>query len=195
MKNKKGIRIGIEVAVLLLLIAWIVVPLTTAKLHMKIYFESGEGECLLYYATTEHPVIDGQNYATAMIKDGCADFVLEPSLHKILSDVRFDLPTIGQEYVVSRVELTSGGLVQKSYGAQDFLQPAAIVATNDITAMDPVGQNLLVQTGADPYIVFSTDRVAELRDAFSHYTMTKFCVAAFAVLMYLFAKKANKEVG
>ena len=48
--------------------------------------------------------------------------------------------------------------------------------------------------GADPYIVFNTDRVAELRDAFSHYAMTKFGVAAFVVLTYLFAKNAKKDV-
>ena len=38
------------------------------------------------------------------------------------------------------------------------------------------------------------DELAELLDAFSHYAMTKFGVAAFVVLTYLFAKNAKKDV-
>lgn len=38
------------------------------------------------------------------------------------------------------------------------------------------------------------EELAELRDAFSHYAMTKFGVAAFVVLTYLFAKNAKKDV-
>lgn len=192
MKKKNVIRICVEVTAVLLLLVWVAVPLTSGKLHMKIYFEKGGGECSLYYATTDHPVIDGELIVTAPVEEGCVDLILDAGLAKSLSDIRLDLPTTTGEFMITRVELSSGGLVQKSYDASAFFSKAAIVSTNDITTMDPVAQKVYILTGADPYIVFNTDRVAELRGAFSHYTMTKFGVAAFLVLTYLFARKKEK---
>lgn len=192
MKKKNVIRICIEVMAVLLLLVWVAVPLTTGKLHMKIYFEKGGGECSLYYATEDHPVIDGELVVTAPIEEGVADLILGPEVSETLSDIRLDLPTTTGEFMITRVELSSGGLVQKSYDASAFFSKAAIVSKNDITTMDPVAQKVYILTDADPYIVFNTDRVAELRGAFSHYTMTKLCVAAFLVLTYLFARKKEK---
>lgn len=192
MKKKNVIRICVEVTAVLLLLVWVAIPLTTGKLHLKIYFEKGGGECSLYYATADHPVIDGALVVTAPIEEGCVDLILDAGLAQSLSDIRLDLPTTGGEYLITRVELSSGGLVQKNYDASVFFSKAAIVSTNDITSMDPVAQKTYILTGEDPYIVFNTDRVAELRGAFSHYTMTKFCVAAFVVLAYLFARKKEK---
>lgn len=189
MKKRQWTRIIIEIAVVVTLLVLVVLPITTAKLHMKIYFETGEGECIIYYATTDDPILNDEKVVTAQIENGCADLVLDAALAKNLSDVRFDFPTIKKKYRISRVELTSGGLIQKSYDASVFFNPVAVVSMNGIDAMDPVAQKVLVVTTDDPYVVFNTDRVEEIKGAFSHYTMTKLCVLLFVVAMYLCARK------
>ena len=192
MNINKTIRIIMEVVVLLLLFAWCIVPFTTAKMHLKVYFEQGEGECILYYTTKEDFIFDEEKTYRALITDGCADFVLAPELEDELRDVRFDFPATAKEYIVTRAELTSGGWVKKNYDGSQFFSPAAVVMCNDIRAMDPAMQKVVVLTESDPYVVFSEGRVAEFNKAFSHYTVTKVFIVLFIAATYMFAVKKSK---
>lgn len=193
MKEKKTIRIIAEVAVLAFLLVLCILPFTTAGLYLKVYFEQGEGECILYYTTKEDFIFDDAKTYRTVIKDGCADFVLDPELEDELRDVRFDFPTTAKEYIVTRAELTSGGWVKKNYDGSLFFSPAAVVLKNDIKAMDPAMQKAVVLTQGDPYVVFSEGRVAEFNKAFSHYTVTKVFIVLFIAATYIFAVKKSKR--
>lgn len=189
-KKKIFSIIGASLAILLLLL-FVIYPAPTAGMQMKVYFPDGSGECRIYYSTTEMPYFNEEQTISAEIneKKRYVTLAFEPELAKNILDLRFDFPTTQDSYRVSKVELISGSLIQKSYTAEEFFAAPALVTVQDIESMNPTENQLKIVTGADPMVVFSVDRVAEIKGAFSHYTMTKSGIAIFLVVTWIFNRK------
>lgn len=186
--KKERVYLIIGAAVLVVLVVLAIIPFPTSKLHLKIYFQHGEGSCKVYYTTEDNPIMNEENSLTANISDGMADIELDASLAGKITDLRFDFPTNTNEFHVMGAELTSAGWIQQSYKSYEFLAPTEIVSTNDIVSMDTSGETVIVLTAKDPYVVFGMNRVEEINDAYSHYTVIKFGVVVLAVLAFLFMK-------
>lgn len=190
--NKKKIFTYIIAGIVLLVMAvFIILPLQTAKLHIKVYFEETSGhQCNIYYETTSDPGFSEEKTVFAPIENGMADLVVDATLADTLSGLRFDFPAEEDRAVVTRVELTSGGFIQKSYDGTEFFAPATFLMTQGISAIDPLeGYKAVVVTTSDPAVVFGEGRLAEVRDSFSHYTVTKAVACIFILLTCVFARK------
>lgn len=182
-------------AVLLLsaVAAFVFFPFSCAKLHIKLYFaeDSAATDCLLYYATETSPDLSSDKIIHAVLKDNMADFVLPAELCGKLTMLRLDFSEADSLIVINRIELCSGGFIQKSFDATDFFAEGNVAATNDLYALQCTLTNAYIGTsGIDPYIILYSNLTAECNQAYSHYTVTKLlCCIYLAAVVFLSRKQ------
>ncbi len=167
-------------------------PFMCTKLHLKVYFhkDSAFTDCRLYYSTLSAPVMSNETSSYATISNGKADIVLSSELCGSFTGIRLDFAQADALIHISRVELCSGGFVQKSFDASEFFAADNVIATNDVDSITPVGTTAYIGTqGIDPYLVFSEDMTQTFNDAFSHYTGTKAAICLFIAAMVLLSHK------
>lgn len=167
-------------------------PFMCTKLHLKVYFhkDSASTNCQLYYTTRSAPVMSNETSSAASISDGKADIVLSSELCRALTGIRLDFSPADSLIHIDRIELCSGGFVQKSFDASEFFAEDNIIAKNDISSVTLVGTSAYIGTeGIDPYLVFSTDMIQTFNDAFSHYTGTKAGICLFIAAAIVLSRK------
>lgn len=167
-------------------------PFMCTGLHLKIYFhdDSADTDCRLYYSTLSDPVMSNETSFSAPILEQKADIVLPSELCRSLTGIRLDFSQADSLIHIDRVELCSGGFVQKSFDASEFFAEDNLIASNDISSITPVGTSAYIAAeGIDPYLVFSEDMTRTFNNAFSHYTKTKAGICIFFVAAILLSRK------
>ncbi len=190
----KNFRKSFLIALLIIFImgGFILYPFECTDLHLKLTFSSDSAytECTAYYTTVQNPVYSEEQSIAAIIDNGKADIVFPKELCKSLTGLRLDFSQNNDLIGITRVELCSAGFAQTTMDASDFFAAANILATNDISVIQPVQTTAYIGTDdSDPHVLFQTNIVEACNDAYSHYTFSKFALFAFIILSYILARK------
>lgn len=191
MKQKTNAILAVSFTVCAVAV-FIFYPFMCTKLHLKVYFhkDSAFTDCRLYYSTLSDPIMSNKTSSYAPISDGKADIILSSELCGSLTGIRLDFAQADALLHINRIELCSGGFVQKSFDASEFFAADNVIAANDIDSITAVGTSAYISTqGNDPYLVFSEDMTQTFNDAFSHYTKTKVAICLFIVATVLLSHK------
>ncbi len=172
----------IMAAILCAALLFIFYPFMCTDLHIKLYFgeDSDVAYCNLYYTTEDMPNFDDSNMLTAKATADYADILIPKEACGKLTNLRLDFSPVEDLISISRVELCSGGFIQKSFSGPDFFKEDNILQTNDLETLHSTKYITYIGTaGTDPYIMFQTAVVSACNNAFSHYTVTKLLICLF----------------
>ncbi len=167
-------------------------PFQCTDLHLKITFsdDSAYTDCTAYYTTAQNPAYGNEQMIPATVTDGIADIIFPKELCGTLTGLRLDFSQTDSLIRIARVELCSAGFVQTSLDASEFFAESQILATNDISAVQPVMATAYIKAdGYDPYIYFQPAIVQACNEAYSHYTGSKLAICLFLIITVFLARK------
>lgn len=186
-----------RVAIFLCVVAFLLFPLPAADVNVRLHFsEAVEDSCYLYYATETGVFSQEQCIAGKMEADSRqVTFRLDKSLEKRLTGVRLDFPAGNNLIGIEKVTLSSAGIIQKQYNPSIFFQDSNLTAKNhipDISLATAQDRAYLLTDGEDPYLILSEGIVAEVKESFSHFFLTRIGICLFiAACFFMNKKKAN----
>lgn len=181
--------------IMLIAVAFVLVPLPKADLYFRIHFMDVEGtSCNLYYTTRTSNAFSAEQMLSADIdyELGQVTFHLDSALAEELTGLRFDFPNAEHLVCVNNVTLSSAGVIQKQFNPCDFFAYENLTQTNDIQDMSLVRTNnraYFLTGSTDPFVVLSNDLVAQIVDGYSSYRLTRLGICLFIAAVYFMWKK------
>lgn len=181
--------------IMLIAVAFVLVPLPKADLFFRVYFMDVEGTtCNLYYTTRSSNAFSAEQMIPADIdyELGRVTFQLDSALAEELTGVRLDFPNAEHLVCINNVTLSSAGIIQKQFNPCDFFAYENLIQTNDIQDMSLVRTNnraYFLTGSTDPFVVFSDNIVAQIVDGYSSYRLTRLGICLFLAAVYFIAKK------
>lgn len=183
------------ICILIVAIAFILIPVPAADLFVRIYFDEIAGDnCALYYATDTANAISQDQCIISEIdyEKKLVTFRLDGSFAGHLTSLRLDLPSeMEQLACIKTITVSSAGIIQKEFNPCVFFEKANIAAANDaeITLVHPRNRAYISAESGDPYLVLSTPLVNQIQNCSSHYVLSRIFVCLFVGACCIFAKR------
>ncbi len=175
--------------------AFVILPLRTAPLYIRLYFHEIEGDfCTLYYSTDTVNVfcVEQQCVSEIDLENKQVEFRLDPSLDGHLTGLRLDFPGQEQLLSINSVTVSSGGVIKRQYNPCDFFSRENVAQTNSIKALDlaTASARAYFSTAPDnPYVILSDELSLQAADCYSHYRLTKLAACLFLLACFLLGRK------
>ncbi len=172
-------------------IIFVIYPFMCTDLHMKIYLgeDSAFTQCNLYYTTVDSPDFGDDKLIFGVETEEYIDVIIPREYCGKLAMLRLDFTHAENLISINRIELCSGGFIQKSFDGAEFFQDSNVMHTNHISSVQNILLGTYIKTeGNDPFIIFQQSVVDVYNHAFSHYTVTKLFICLFVAGAVLLAK-------
>ncbi len=210
--NKSGVLFVkkrlLYLSVILLMIIFILIPIRTSSLYIRIYFDDNEAitqriegdSCTLFYTTDTLNAFSTEQMITSAInyEDYNVTFCLEPTLKGHIKTFRIDLPNQEQLVNIKNITISSGGVIKQQFNPCDFFEQKNIVSSNDIYALDLATAQGIVYIGTlseDPYIVLSEELSQEIVGNYSQFRATRLAICCFIIGCFVLSKKIFSKEG
>ena len=177
-------KVIISVAFLAAALIFILTPVKPADLLLRLSMNGTDVEhTYLYYSTTDTPGFNGEMCIQIQKtdKDGLWEFRIPASEARKLKAIRLDVAGSGNDYTVSDVSVSSGGVTVKTYNAGVFFAPGNVGAYTDLTYGNIADTSVvgIYASGGDPYFVFTDTMGDTLRHCVSYYRITRLLIVLF----------------
>jgi len=173
------------VILLILMIAFVLLPLPSSDLLIKIQFsEVSDDSFELYYALDNPNNFTSDQYISSSVdfKNKEAVFRLDKSYSKRLSGLRIDLPNTSSLIGITNITVSSAGVIKKQYNPCDFFSEENVIYTNNIdslTLATAKNTTYITTSGNDPFIILGDNLVSSIRNAYSNYRLTRLFICLF----------------
>lgn len=189
---KKKLILG---SLILVALAFILLPHPASDLIIRIYFDDIEGDfCALYYSMDPDKNFSAEQLLYSEIDHAqkSVEFRLDSSWEDQVTALRLDLPHHTDQLIcVKNISVSSGGVIQKEYDPCHFFADINVVSTHETTISLVQSKNrAYLLTGTDdPYLVLSDSLVTEIQSHYSHTVFSRIFLCLFIAGSYIFAKK------
>lgn len=180
---------------LIIAIAFVLMPVKASDIYIRIHFMEAQGsDMALYYSTLENGGFNQTDCIPAQIdyEKMQISFRLDGELEGQLNGFRLDFPAGDNLIGIKNITVSSAGIVQKQFDPCDFFAVENRAAESDIAGISlikPKNMTYIATGGADPYIVFTQEPVAQITEGYSHFRLTRLFICVFAFAVYFFAKR------
>lgn len=175
----------------ILMLVFILMPIQSSGLTIRLYFDKFQGDSLvMYYTTDENPQmgIEQTVKGTVDAENKLAIIKLSPELADHIDQIRFDFPQIEQTLSIRNVSVSSAGVIKHNYSPCDFFSETNIAVKNDIPLISLLEweKTAYMQTNElDPYIVFDRGLVRDMLQYRSSYRRTRLAACILVVIGYV----------
>lgn len=189
---KKKVILG---AALLMAIVFVLMPFPASDLIIRIYFDDIQGDaCGLYYSTNPGKGFSGEEYISCDIDHDrkMVEYRLDGSVEDKLTALRLDWPNFLEQVIcVKSITVSSGGVVRKEFNPCSFFAEESIVFAHEtsVTLVHPRNRAYLSCGTDDPYQILSDSVTEEIKDSFSHRSLSRLCLCLFLAASLFFAEK------
>lgn len=180
---------------ILLCLIFVLRPLPTSDLIVRVYFEDITGDCcVLYYITEDRSEFSDEQKVVSEIDpvQKKVEFRLDGSFEGHITNLRLDFPHLNEQLIcVKSITVSSAGVVRKDYNPCNFFMDENIESSHEasVTLVYPRNRAYISAGSDDPYIVLSPALVKQIGSYYSHRTFSRVALCLFLFGAYMISKR------